>query len=163
MTTAAIITLCIIGLAIILFATEALPVDLVAILILISLILTGVLTPQEGIKGFSNKATITVAFMFVLSAALLKTGALQVLAHRLSSLFRYKFNAGMLLMMLMIAVISAFVNNTPVVAMFIPVVIQIAHTSGQEPSKMLIPLSFASIFGGMCTLIGTSTNILVSG
>ena len=163
MTTAAIITLCIIGLAIILFATEALPVDLVAILILISLVLSGVLTPQEGIKGFSNKATITVAFMFVLSAALLKTGALQVLAHRLSSLFRYKFNAGMLLMMLMIAVISAFVNNTPVVAMFIPVVIQIAHTSGQEPAKMLIPLSFASIFGGMCTLIGTSTNILVSG
>ncbi|NBC57713.1 MAG: SLC13 family permease [Bacteroidetes bacterium] len=163
MTTAAIITLCIIAAAIILFATEALPVDLVAILILVSLILTGVLTPQEGIKGFSNKATITVAFMFVLSAALLKTGALQVLAHRLSSLFRYKFNAGMLLMMLLIAVISAFVNNTPIVAMFIPVVIQIAHNSGQEPSKMLIPLSFASIFGGMCTLIGTSTNILVSG
>ncbi|MBS3738800.1 SLC13 family permease [Mesohalobacter halotolerans] len=163
MTTAAIITLCIIAAAIVLFATEALPVDLVAILILVSLILTGVLTPQEGIKGFSNKATITVAFMFVLSAALLKTGALQVLAHRLSSLFRYKFNAGMLLMMLLIAVISAFVNNTPIVAMFIPVVIQIAHNSGQEPSKMLIPLSFASIFGGMCTLIGTSTNILVSG
>ncbi|RRO20307.1 SLC13 family permease [Flavobacteriaceae bacterium 14752] len=163
MTTAAIITLIIIVLAIILFATEALPIDLVAILILISLILTGVLTPQEGIKGFSNKATITVAFMFVLSAALLKTGALQVLAHRLSHLFRYKFNTGMLLMMLLIAVISAFINNTPIVAMFIPVVIQIAHTSGQDPSKMLIPLSFASIFGGMCTLIGTSTNILVSG
>lgn len=163
MTIAAIITLGIIVLAIILFASEILPVDLVAILIMLSLILTGVLTPQEGIKGFSNKATITVAFMFVLSAALLKTGALQVLAHRLSKLFRYQFNVGMLLMMLMIAVISAFINNTPIVAMFIPVVIQIAHTSGQDPSKMLIPLSFASIFGGMCTLIGTSTNILVSG
>lgn len=163
MTTAAFITIGIIIIAIVLFATEALPVDLVAILILLSLVISGVLTPQEGIKGFSNKATITVAFMFVLSAALLKTGALQVLAHRLSKFFRYKFNVGMLLMMLMIAVISAFVNNTPVVAMFIPVVIQIAHTSGQEPTKMLIPLSFASIFGGMCTLIGTSTNILVSG
>ncbi len=163
MTTAAIITLVIIILAIVLFATEALPVDLVAILILIALVLTGVLTPQEGINGFSNKATITVAFMFVLSAALLKTGALQVLAHRLSKFFRYKFNVGMILMMLMIALISAFINNTPVVAMFIPVVIQIAHTSGQDPAKMLIPLSFASIFGGMCTLIGTSTNILVSG
>lgn len=163
MTTAAIITICIIICAIVLFATEALPVDLVAVLILVSLILTGVLTPQEGIKGFSNKATITVAFMFVLSAALLKTGALQILAHKLSKLFRYKFNVGILLMMLMIALISAFVNNTPIVAMFIPVVIQIAHTSGQEPMKMLIPLSFASIFGGMCTLIGTSTNILVSG
>jgi len=163
MTTAAIITICIIICAIVLFATEALPVDLVAVLILVSLIITGVLTPQESIKGFSNKATITVAFMFVLSAALLKTGALQVLAHKLSKVFRYKFNVGMLMMMLMIAVISAFVNNTPVVAMFIPVVVQIAHSSGQEPKKMLIPLSFASIFGGMCTLIGTSTNILVSG
>jgi di/tricarboxylate transporter len=163
MTTAAIITLCVIVLAIVLFATEALPVDMVGITILVILVLTGVLTPQEGIEGFSNKATITVAFMFVLSAALLKTGALQVLAHRLSKLFKYQFNTAMLLMMLMIAIISAFVNNTPVVAMFIPVVIQIAHTSGQDPGKMLIPLSFASIFGGMCTLIGTSTNILVSG
>lgn len=163
MTTAAIITICVIVLAIILFATEALPIDLVAISIMIILVLTGVITPQEGVEGFSNKATITVAFMFVLSAALLKTGALQVLAHKLSHIFRYKFNAGILMMMLMIAVISAFVNNTPVVAVFIPVVIQIAHASGQSPSKMLIPLSFASIFGGMCTLIGTSTNILVSG
>ncbi len=163
MTTAAVITLCVIVLAIVLFATEALPVDTVAITILVILVLSGVLTPQEGIEGFSNKATITVAFMFVLSAALLKTGALQVLAHRLSKLFKYQFNSAMLLMMLMIALISAFVNNTPVVAMFIPVIIQIAHTSGQDPGKMLIPLSFASIFGGMCTLIGTSTNILVSG
>ncbi|WP_127845432.1 SLC13 family permease [Psychroflexus aestuariivivens] len=163
MTIAAIITICVIVLAIILFATEALPIDLVAISIMIILVLTGVITPEEGVEGFSNKATITVAFMFVLSAALLKTGALQVLAHKLSHIFRYKFNAGILMMMLMIAVISAFVNNTPVVAVFIPVVIQIAHASGQSPSKMLIPLSFASIFGGMCTLIGTSTNILVSG
>jgi di/tricarboxylate transporter len=163
MTTAAIITICVIVLAIILFATEALPIDLVAISIMIILVLTGVITPQEGVEGFSNKATVTVAFMFVLSAALLKTGALQVLAHRLSNIFRYNFSTGILMMMFMIAVISAFVNNTPVVAVFIPVVIQIAHTSGQSPSKMLIPLSFASIFGGMCTLIGTSTNILVSG
>ena len=66
-------------------------------------------------------------------------------------------------MMVLVAIISAFINNTPVVAIFIPVVIQIAHASGQNPSKMLIPLSFATIFGGMCTLIGTSTNILVSG
>jgi di/tricarboxylate transporter len=163
MTTAAIITIGVIVLAIILFATEALPIDLVAISIMIILVIGGVITPEEGVEGFSNKATITVAFMFVLSAALLKTGALQVLAHRLSKIFRYKFNAGILMMMFMIAILSAFVNNTPVVAVFIPVVIQIAHASGQSPSKMLIPLSFASIFGGMCTLIGTSTNILVSG
>ena len=163
MTTAAIITLCIIIGAIILFATEIISIDLVALLIMVSLITFGVITPEEGVQGFSNKATITVAFMFVLSAALLKTGALQYIAHRLSNVFRHKFNLGMIMMMLLVAVISAFINNTPVVAVFIPVVIKIAQSSGQSPAKMLIPLSFASIFGGTCTLIGTSTNILVSG
>lgn len=163
MTAAALITLIIIVIAVVLFATELLSVDLVALVVMIALILTGVLTAEQGISGFSNKATITVAFMFVLSAALLKTGALQYVAYRLSRTFKYHFNAGLLLMMLMIAAISALVNNTPVVAVFIPVVLQIAHASGQNPQKMLIPLSFASIFGGTCTFIGTSTNILVSG
>ena len=158
-----IITLSVIGVAIVLFATEALRVDIVAILIMLTLMLTGVITPEQGVAGFSNKATITVAFMFILSAALLKTGALQYTAHKLSDTFRYNFNLGIVLMMVLIAIISAFINNTPVVAIFIPVVIQIAHSSGQSPMKMLIPLSFASIFGGMCTLVGTSTNILVSG
>lgn len=158
-----LITLGVIVLAIVLFATEALSVDLIALLIMTTLIVTGVITPEQGVSGFSNKATLTVAFMFVLSAAILKTGALQHLAHHLSKTFRYNFNSGLILMMILIAIISAFVNNTPVVAVFIPVVIQIAHASGQSPSKMLIPLSFASIFGGTCTLIGTSTNILVSG
>lgn len=163
MSTDAIITLCVIIGAVILFATEILSIDLVALLIMVSLILTGVITAEEGVAGFSNSATITVAFMFILSAALLKTGALQLLAYRLSKIFRYNFNTGIILMMVLIAVISAFVNNTPVVAVFIPVIIQIGNASGQSPSKMLIPLSFASIFGGTCTLIGTSTNILVSG
>ncbi len=162
MSVEAIITLVVIVGAIILFATELLSIDLVALLVMLVLVLTGVITPEEGVSGFSNKATMTVAFMFVLSAALLKTGALQVMAHRLSSVFRHRFNTGIVLIMILIAGISAFINNTPVVAVFIPVVIQIAHSSGQSPSKMLIPLSFASIFGGTCTLIGTSTNILVS-
>ena len=159
----AIITLIIITGAVILFATEVISIDLVALLIIVSLVTTGVISPEQGVEGFSNKATITVAFMFIISAALLKTGALQILAYRLSRVFRYNFNLGMILMMLLIALISTFINNTPVVAVFIPVVIQIAQASGQNPSKMLIPLSFASIFGGTCTLIGTSTNILVSG
>ena len=149
--------------AVVLFVIEVISIDLVALLIICSLVISGVISPEEGVAGFSNKATITVAFMFVLSAALLKTGALQYLAHRLSKTFRYRFDVGIILMMILIAVISAFINNTPVVAVFIPVVIQIANASGQSPPKMLIPLSFASIFGGMCTLIGTSTNILVSG
>ncbi len=159
----AIITLAVIVVALILFATEIISVDLVALLIMITLVLTGVISVEQGIEGFSNNATITVAFMFVISAALLKTGALQHVAHRLSGIFNRRFNLGLMLMMMLVAAISAFINNTPVVAVFIPVVIQIAKTSGQSASKMLIPLSFASIFGGSCTLIGTSTNILVSG
>lgn len=163
MSTDAIITLIVILGAIILFATEIISIDLVALLVMITLILFGIVSPEQGIEGFSNKATVTVAFMFVLSAALLKTGALQFLTYRLSNLFRTNFTLGIALMMIVVAVISAFINNTPVVAIFIPVVIQIAHASGQSPTKMLIPLSFATIFGGTCTLIGTSTNILVSG
>jgi len=163
MTTAAIITIIVIIGAIILFVTEIISIDLVALLIMVVLILTQVITPEQGVEGFSNSATITVAFMFVLSAALLKTGALQYMAQKLAKTFRYNFKLGIILMMVLIATISAFINNTPVVAVFIPVIIQIAHTSGQSPSKMLIPLSFASIFGGTCTLIGTSTNILVGG
>ena len=163
MTLPAIITLCVIVGAVILFVTEIVSIDLVALLIIVTLVLLGIITPEQGVEGFSNKATVTVTFMFILSAALLKTGALQFVAHRLSGTFRYNFTSGVILMMILIAVISAFINNTPVVAVFIPVVMQIAHASGKSPTKMLIPLSFASIFGGTCTLIGTSTNIVVSG
>lgn len=163
MTNPQLITLGVIFVAVILFATEAFTIDLVAVIIMLALIFFGVISPQEGVEGFSNPATITVAFMFVLSHALLKTGAFQVLAFRLAKTFRKSFSLGMLFMMAMIAVVSAFVNNTSVVAVFIPVVIQTAHASGQSSSKMLIPLSYASIFGGVCTLIGTSTTILVSG
>lgn len=158
-----IVTLVVILVAIVLFATEVITIDLVAILIMVALILTGIISAEEGVAGFSNNATITVAFMFVLSGAILKTGALQFVAYQLSGTFRNNFNMGLLLMMLLIAFISAFVNNTPVVAVFIPVAIQIANSAGVSPTKLLIPVSFASIFGGMCTLIGTSTNILVSG
>lgn len=163
MTTAAIVVILVIVVAIVLFAIDKLPADLVALLAMVALVVAGVISPTEGISGFSNPATVTVAFMFVVSAALLKTGALQFTALKLSGIFRNNFMLGMVLMMLMVAFISAFINNTPVVAIFIPVVVQIAHASGQSATKMLIPLSFASIFGGMCTLIGTSTNLLVSG
>jgi len=158
-----IATLAVILLAIVLFVTEKLSVDLIGLVIICALVMTGVISPIEGIKGFSNTATITVAFMFVMSAALLKTGALQFVAYKLSDIFKRNFRVGLVLMMLLIAIISAFINNTPVVAVFIPVVIQIAKSTGKSPSQLLIPLSFASIFGGTCTYIGTSTNVLVSG
>lgn len=159
----AVITLIIILVAVVLFATEYLTVDTVALLIMVTLVLTGVISPSEAAQGFSNSATLTVLFMFILSGALLKTGALQHLAVRISSGFKGRYTLSMAALMVFVAAVSAMVNNTPVVAVFIPVILQIANRSGIPATKMLIPLSFASIFGGMCTLIGTSTNILVSG
>lgn len=159
----AIVVLVVIVCALILFATEWISVDLVALLIMCSLVLFGVITVEEGLSGFSNPATITVAFMFVLSYALLKTGSLQRIGPYLGVLFKKDFNLGIFLMIIFVGFISAFVNNTPIVAMFIPVMISVANVSGVSPSKLLIPLSYASIFGGTCTLIGTSTNVLVSG
>ena len=158
-----IIVLSVIIGALILFATEWLSIDLVGILIIVSLTASGVITPEEGLSGFSNPAAITVAFMFVLSYSLLKTGSLQRIGPYLGPIFKKNFHLGILIMMVFIGLVSAFINNTPIVAMFIPVMVSVGNLSGYSPSKLLIPLSYASIFGGMCTMIGTSTNMLVSG
>lgn len=159
----AIITLVIVLITIILFVTEVLTIDLVAILIMAALIVTGIVTPHEGVMGFSNPATITVALMFVLSAAILKTGALQILAQKVAPTFKKNYILGLSLLMLITAFVSAFINNTPIVAILIPIIIQISKTTKIYSSRLLIPLSYASIFGGTCTLVGTSTNLLVNG
>lgn len=149
--------------AVVMFATERIPVDVVAIVAMAVLMVTGVLTPQQGVSGFSNTATITVAFMFILSTALFKSGAVVGIGNRIAVLFKYNFWIGILVTMLTVGIISAFINNTPVVAIFIPILVGAAAQSKLSIAKMLMPLSFASMFGGVCTLIGTSTNILVSG
>jgi di/tricarboxylate transporter len=149
--------------AMVMFISEKLSIDLVGLMIIAVLITTGVLSPREGLAGFSDAATLTVAFMFVLSAALLRTGAVSTLGPRLSGHFRRSPTLGLVVFMLLVAVLSAFINNTPIVALLIPVVVQLAHTSGQAPSRLLIPLSYASILGGTTLLIGTSTNLVVSG
>ncbi|MBS4035791.1 MAG: sodium-coupled transporter [Ignavibacterium sp.] len=162
MTLDIIIVIAIVIGAAVLFATEKLPVDMTAILVMAVLLLTGIITPEEGISGFSNTATVTVAAMFILSAALNKTGAVLFVGEMASKMFKYNFWLGVVLMMISVGVLSAFINNTPVVAVFIPVVLRIAAANQFSASKILMPLSFASMFGGVCTLIGTSTNILVS-
>ena len=149
--------------AVIMFATERIPVDVVAISAMSVLVVAGVLTPQQGISGFSNSATITVAFMFILSTALFKSGAVVSIGNKIAQLFKYNFWIGILVTMITVGVISAFINNTPVVAIFIPILVGAAAQTKVSLTKMLMPLSFASMFGGVCTLIGTSTNILVSG
>ncbi len=157
-----IITICILLGAVILFATEVVAIDVTAVIIIGSLVLTGVLSPQEGISGFSNIAVATVAAMFVLSAGIEKSGALNPATAFLEKLFRWNFWLGIVSMLIFVSFLSAFINNTPVVALFIPVVLSCARAIKISPEKLLIPLSFASMFGGVCTLIGTSTNLLVS-
>ena len=153
------ITLVVLVGAVVLFVSEKLPVDVVALLILGSLLVSGVVTPGEALSGFSSPATLTVAAMFVLSAGLQRSGTLRGVGELLSRV-RWPWLLA-LLMMLLAAFASAFINNTAIVAVFLPLVISAVVARGLSPSKFLIPLSFAAQFGGVCTLIGTSTNLLV--
>lgn len=149
-------------LALVLFMTEKLPVELVALIVMAVLLASGTLTVEESLSGFSNPATVTVASMFVLSAGLFRTGSLNWVGQWLSHFGRYGFWPTAILMMLTVGVASAFINNTAAMAIFMPIALSVARDTGYSPSKLLMPLSFASMFGGICTLIGSSTNILVS-
>ncbi len=149
-------------LAVVLFVSEKLRVDLVALLVLAVLLLTGIVTPEQGFSGFSNSATVTIAAMFVLSESLRQTGLVRILGDILSSLYRQTYRRAMTAMMAGVGVLSAFINNTGVVAIFMPIMTKSSRDSGISPTKVLMPLSFAAMFAGVCTLIGTSTNILVS-
>jgi di/tricarboxylate transporter len=157
----AVVIVFIVG-AIILFATEKLPVDLVSILIMIGLILSGVITTEEGISGFSHPATVTVGAMFILSAGLYRTGAVNYIGAKLVQVGKKSFWLALILIMLTASTFSAFINDTAVVAILIPVVLGLARELKIGPGKFLMPLSFSALFGGVCTLVGTSTNILVS-
>lgn len=148
-------------LAIVLFVTEWVPVDLVALMMMGALLITGIISPEEGISGFSNVATVTVAAMFILSAGLFKTGSVNFIGTALGTLGKKNTVLALIAMMIGVGTISAFINNTAAVAIFLPIVLGMARDNNFSPSKWLMPLSFASMFGGVCTLIGTSTNILV--
>ena len=156
----AILTLLVLAGAIALFVSEKLPVDMVAILALSALVILGIVGPEVAISGFANEATITVAAMFVLSAGLQRTGALRAIA-RLFARIQWPWLFG-LVVMVTIAGASAFVNNTAMVAVFLPLVLAATSANGLPPSKFLIPMSYAAQMGGVSTLIGTSTNLLVN-
>ncbi|HPB29255.1 MAG TPA: SLC13 family permease [Acidobacteriota bacterium] len=147
--------------AMILFFTEALPVEVTALLVLAALLVTGAVTPAEGLTGFSNPATVTVTGLLVMSAAIEKTGALQIVARRILKLSRHAPGRVMAMLTGATGALSMFLNNTPVVAMQLPIAISLAEKSRLALSRLLMPISFAAILGGTCTMIGTSTNVLV--
>ena len=155
----AAITLVILAAAIYSFVRDLLPADITALAALLALLVTGVLDAREAFSGFGHPATVSVAAVLVLSAGLERTGALGFLARRiLAPLGRSEFLLTLAVMVL-IGALSAFINNTAAVAVFIPVVLEACRRSGASPGRVLMPMSHAATLGGMCTLIGTSTNL----
>lgn len=157
------LTLGVVVLALVSFIGEWLPVDMTAIVVMVVLMLLGLVTPEEGISGFSNSATITVLAMFVLSAGIARTGALQIVSELLLKWGGKKISQQIFAMGMIVGPISGVINNTAVLAVFLPIVEDWCRKQGISSSKLLIPLSYATILGGMITVIGTSTNVLASG
>lgn len=158
-----VLTLGVLAIALIAFVAEWLPVDLTALVVAIALILLGLVTPQEGISGFGNDATITVMAMFILSAGVARTGVIQIVRDWLLKWGGKNTSQQILVMGAIVGSITAFINNTAVVAIFLPIVEEWCRQRKISVSKLLIPLSYVTVLGGMITLIGTSTNILASG
>ncbi len=148
--------------AVVLLATERLRADVVAMVVLCALVLLRILEPRQALSGFSNPATITVACMFILSAGLQASGVIHALADRLLKGSSASPTTVMLMTGVAIAPFSAFINNTAAVAIFLPLVLRASHSRSISPSYLMMPLSFFAMLGGTCTLIGTSTNIIVS-
>ena len=156
------IVLGIITLMFVLFVKEIFPLDVTALVVLIIFLVIGNLTLEEAISGFSNQAVITIAVLFILSHALQKSGILEYGVVRLNKLTERSKLLGLTVFLITVAFASAFVNNTAIVAIFIPLTIRLAQKYNLSPSKLLIPLSYIAIMGGTLTLVGTSTNLLVN-
>ena len=148
--------------AMLLLITEKLPVDLTSIGIVVVLTATGILTPTETIAGFASPAVITVGAMFLISKGMIRTGAVGFISQMVSGYSRGRPTLAMFLILVIVGTASAFINNTPVVVLFIPIILTLSCELDFSPSKVLIPVSYASILAGTCTLIGTSTNIIIS-
>lgn len=162
MTFAIAFVLVLLAIALVLFVTEWVPSDGVALLCMTALVAGGILVPKEAFGAFGNEALITVAALFVVAAGLIRTGAVDFVGRRILAFGKGSETRTLIALMLTAAAASAFINNTPIVVVFLPIALTLASATGAPPSKLLMPLAFATIAGGMCTVIGTSTNVLVS-
>lgn len=158
-----ILTLLILIAATGLFISGKLRIDLIAIGTLLVLLVLGLIKSEQSLYGFTNQATATIAAIFVLSAGLVRTGLIQWIASHLDRLAGTGEPLLILVLCTVVAILSTFLVNTAVVAIFIPIAVVLARNRKIPSSRVLIPLSFASQFGGVCTIIGTSTNMLVNG
>lgn len=158
-----VITLVLLVLAIVLFASEKLPVDIIGLLLVITLVLTQVLSVKDAVAGFGNDIIITIGGLFVLVGGLVKTGIVDEIGHRIYRLSGSNEFLLTALIMFVAALSASMLKNTTTTAMFLPVVMGLAAKAKIAPSKLLMPLAFGAILGGSLTLIGTSTNLAVSG
>ncbi len=162
MTVEIALVLAIVAAALVLFVTEWVRNDIVALLVLLAVALTGLVGPREALSGFSNPAVITVWAVFILSGGLQRTGVATMLGNQILRLMGSGEVRLIVGLMITAAFFSAFMNNVGVAALLLPVVMDLARRTGQAPSKLLIPLSYACLLGGLTTLIGTPPNILVA-
>ena len=145
-----------------LLITEKYPIDLTAIGLIAVLMITGILTPSEALAGFANSSVITIVALLVLSSGLIRTGALSFLTEKIAGFLKGDEKRVLLVSTIGVAIPSAFIGHTPLVVLFVPILMSICCEYGMSPSKFLIPVSYASIAGGTMTLIGTATHLLIS-
>ena len=160
-----ILVFLIILVALVLFVTEPVPIDVTAIGVMVAIMVLGPWTgvsPREGVSGFSNPATITILAMMILSEGVRRTGAIQRLEQRVATYTGESEHKQLGATIGLVGPLSGIINNTAAVAVLLPMVSDLAHENGTSPSKLLLPLSYASMAGGMLTLVGTSTNLLAS-
>ncbi len=152
----------ILAISLILFVSEVIRMDLVALLVLCSLAVTGLVTTNEAFAGFSNSAVITVWAMFILSEGLTRTGIADIIGRQVMRLAGRREIAMIIVIMITAAVLSAFMNNIGVAALMLPVVVEVARRTRIPPSRLLMPLAYATLLGGLMTMIGTPPNLLIS-
>ena len=157
-----IITLGILAFAILFFVTEWLRVDVVALIVVVALMVSDILTPSEAIAGFSSTIVLTIASLFVIGGAILQTGLAATIGRQILKVAGSGQTSLMAAIMLTVAILSAFMSDTGTVAVLLPAVISMASSAKLSPSKLLIPLAFGSLLGGSATLIGTPPNLIVS-
>ncbi|MFO7926760.1 MAG: SLC13 family permease [Halobacteriota archaeon] len=160
-----LVVLAVLTVTLVLFVLQPVPIDATAIALMVALIILGPWTGvslEEGVSGFSNPATLTVLAMFILSEGVRQTGVIQILTRRMESFAGDSETRQLLAVVGLAGPPAGFVNNTPIVAILIPAVMNLARRSNTSPSKLLIPLSFAAMLGGTLTVIGSSTNLLAS-
>jgi di/tricarboxylate transporter len=156
------LVLAILLIGIVLFITEVLRVDIVAVGVVVALMLTGILTPAEAISGFSNSAVIVIGALFVVGGAISQTGLAGMIGRRILTVAGTDERRLTIVLILAVAILSSFMSNTGTVAVLLPAVVILARTANISPSKLLIPMAYGSLVGGAMTLIGTPPNLIVS-